>query len=143
MIKNNIKALGIHFLIMIFFTVLAWTSTEKILLYTSFSTFFIYFITGFLFLKPNIKNAFLSTSSVLVLTLASLILGFITGGLLMSGFNINPISWWLMNVWISIFGIKYSSFSIALAAFLPSIIIYSGILAKRYWLNRKEANQRI
>lgn len=144
MIRNNTIAFAIHFLIIVIFTLLAWADNETILLYASFSTILVYFFTGFLLLKPNVKYAFLSVSSVLVLILFVLILGFINGALLMLCFNINPTNWWVINVLFSLFGVSnsmsdvmYAILTILPASFIPSLLMYFGILAKRKQLKHK------
>ncbi len=131
---NNFKAIGIQIVIVVINWYLEWTASDEVLNIWGVFIYLIYFVAGFLLLNPNVKNAFLSVSSIFAISLIDAFIYYEVdfGSMLVEPMMGNPINWWLANS-INCNSLYYFS------ACIPSMLLYLGILLKRYCQKRNHS----
>ena len=145
MISNNIKALMIHFIVIIIGLCLSWRIGDMkmgnaIILAFSFSTIGIYFICGATLMKSTVKYGLLSVVSVYIFLLFNAGMAVIDFEAQFDPVVANPVNWYVYSfvgaTSIRILIVTTQCLYFALAI-IPSLSMYGGILYKRHYITKK------
>lgn len=142
MISNNLKALGVHLVIVVIALFLQWVVSTQTMMLFSFATVLIYFAGGFVFMKPTSKYDFLSVFAVSFILLVNATLSTINTSMTIDPIVVNPVNWCLPHLLYAPTITAYENithyFSFAFAL-IPSLFMYFGLLTKRKLSKRKES----
>lgn len=141
MILNNIKAIGIHFVItLVLLFIIPTIQNGNIVLDTviSISVYLSYVILGFFFLNSTLRPAIASVPSVVVISLlvtATFLAG--GGGIVALYASVNSTPVLIINELLQLDLGYQSSAPYLFAAVLPSLFMFMGISVKRLITNNR------
>jgi hypothetical protein len=138
---NNLIAIGIQIAIIVAFWYLEWTTSEVVMLIFSYSAFLMYFIGGFLLMSPATKYGFLSVSSVFAILLIHPVQNIFGDNLIIDSVMANPINEGVFHLlsMASVYSATIGTIVSLFTAAVPSMLMYLGILTKRYYRKQKKS----
>ena len=135
-ISNNLKTLGIQFILITINWYLLWMESEPANLIFSILTVPIFFFAGLIFLKPTGKHEYLSVLVLFVFLLVNAIVAAITWDL--SPGILNPVCGWVYAGFYFDHLIISQRLTCIILSIIPSLFLYFGILVRKKLWKRQE-----